>query len=663
MNPQHKFITKRVALFFRLLLILLPFLLIFSIEIILRLAGFNAGYGQIFQPYQYKAGHLTTNQEIGKFYFSGSGYGSLGTQEVFIARKPAQTIRIFTLGGSTAAGYPYLYSGTFSAFLEQRLQVAYPDYQVEVLNLGMTAVNSYTVRDFARECLRYNPDLIIVYAGHNEFYGALGSASAQASLFATNHPLTLAYLRLKRLKIYQAIQSLTRWVKSNQETDTHAGQGTLMARMAEEKSIALDSPLYHATKTIFEANLRDIARWADDRNVSVLFSTLVSNLRDQKPFVSIHSSAADTSGFALRWQRVKQLMLTSSYSSALDTLKKMITIDPGYALLHFYAGRCAELQEQYRIAARYYRCARDLDGLRFRATDEFNVVIRSVANRPGAFLCEMEVALEQHAVNGLIGKDLMLEHLHPNLEGYFRLGQILAESVIDQNILHQVIPQLPEAVALPDDDYFRDRMAVTALDRIIAAYRIKILTSGWPFRTGKRSFSAADINPANYTEELALAVLQKDSNYEKAHVALGEYYMKKNAPEKAIAEYQALATTFPFNESPYLLLGKLLVNSHQFDRAIPVLKHTILLTADPYSYKWLGTILINRNKAVEGIPYLEKAIALDPADGQAWYNLSGAYFLTGNNEQALKTITRLVQQQPEFPGAQAFYKQLLTTTE
>jgi len=657
-NPQHKFITKRVALFFRLLLILLPFLLIFSIEIILRLAGFNAGYGQIFQPYQYKAGHLTTNQEIGKFYFSGSGYGSLGTQEVFIARKPAQTIRIFTLGGSTAAGYPYIYSGTFSAFLEQRLQLAYPDYQIEVLNLGMTAINSYTVRDFARECLCYNPDLIIVYAGHNEFYGALGSASAQASLFGTNRPLTLAYLRLKRLKIYQAIQSLTRWVKPNQETDTHAGQGTLMARMAEEKSIALDSPLYHATKTIFEANLRDIARWANDRNVPVLLTTLVSNLRDQKPFVSIHSPAADTSGFALRWQRVKQLMLAVSYSSALDTLKKMIVIDPDYALLHFYAGRCAELQEQYRIAARYYRRARDLDGLRFRATDEFNDVIRSVANRPGTFLCEMEVALEQHAVNGLIGKDLMLEHLHPNLEGYFRLGQILEESVIGQNILRQVIPQLPEAVALPDDDYFRDRMAVTALDKKIAEFQTRILMSGWPFATDRRHLSLSDINPRNKLEEIARATLKKELNYWEAHQQMADYYIGKNQTSEAVAECRALVRAFPYHWKSHLLLGKFLVKSGQFDKALPVLKTVAAKTSEPFSQKWIGSILLNNGRVREAIPHLELALKLEPADHQCRYNLAGAYLLDRQIDKALTLLDYLLKQAPDYPGAQTLFEQI-----
>ena len=642
---------------FPILLIVFPILIILLLELGLRVFGF--GYDDdLFADYKELDGYLIPNPQVALRYFPPLSPTGFPSDDIFSIQKDENTIRIFTLGGSTTAGFPYFFNGSFVKHFEDRLTQTYPGSKFEVINLGMTAVNSYTVRDFAKECLLYDPDLIIVYAGHNEFYGVLGSASAQASVFGTNRLLTLAYLRLKRLKIYQAIQSLTRWVKSNQETDTHAGQGTLMARMAEEKSIALDSPLYHATKTIFEANLRDIARWADDRNVSVLFSTLVSNLRDQKPFVSIHSSAADTSGFALRWQRVKQLMLTSSYSSALDTLKKMITIDPGYALLHFYAGRCAELQEQYRIAARYYRRARDLDGLRFRATDEFNDVIRSVANRPGAFLCEMEVALEQHAVNGLIGKDLMLEHLHPNLEGYFRLGQILAESVIDQNILHQVIPQLPEAVALPDDDYFRDRIAVTALDKKIAELQTRILMSGWPFATDRRHLSLSDINPRNKLEEIARATLKKELNYWEAHQQMADYYIGKNQTSEAVAECRALIRAFPYHWKSHLLLGKFLVKSGQFDKALPVLKTVADKTSEPFSQKWIGSILLNNGRVREAIPHLELALKLEPADHQCRYNLAGAYLLDQQIDKALTLLDYLLEQAPDYPGAQTLFEQI-----
>ena len=655
MYKTSKPTIKTIKIIFLFLIILLPIFILIGLETILRLADFNQNYGRLFIPYEYRQDCFIVNGEIGKFYFTGSGYGSLGTQEVFLTPKPDNTIRIFTLGGSTTAGYPYLYSGTFAALLEQRLQKLSLENEIEVINLGMTAINSYTVRDFAHECLDYDPDLIIIYAGHNEFYGALGSASAQASVFGTNRTLTLAYLKLKRLKIYQAIQHLTGKLKSGLNSKNTASQGILMARMAREKAIPVSDPIYHNTKTVFQDNLQDIATWTRQQAVPLLLATLASNIRDQKPFVSIHTSGIDTTLFSVNLTQVKQAMLEEKYASALTRLEQLITADPEYALLHFYAGRCAELLNKYEIAARYYHRARNLDGLRFRASDEFNEIIRSIANQPGVYLCELESKLRQYTSHGLIGKELMLEHLHPNLEGYFRMGQILAETIIDLELLPEPVI---DPANIPNDDYFRQRIAVTELDLRIADYRIKMLTSGWPFSEGNRKFNTADIPQTTIMDRLAKKVILRNSNYEKAHVELAHHYIEIGRTDLAIEEYQALAATFPFNESPYQILGKLLVNIREFQEAIPYLHRSVFLINDAFSNKWLGSILMNQQKTRQGLPYLEEAVRLNPSDGQAHYNLSGAYLLTNNPDKALETINLLLERMPNFPGAREFQQRL-----
>ena len=79
-----------------------------------------------------------------------------------------KTFRIFCLGGSTATGYPYWYNASFSFFLKTRLKIIFPDKNIEVINLSMTAVNSFTVLDMVKELPEYEPDLILVYDGHNE---------------------------------------------------------------------------------------------------------------------------------------------------------------------------------------------------------------------------------------------------------------------------------------------------------------------------------------------------------------------------------------------------------------------------------------------------------------------------------------------------------------
>ena len=83
--------------------------------------------------------------------------------------KPKQTTRIFCLGGSTVQGRPYSIETSFTTWLRLTLESAQPERQWEVVNCGGISYASYRLRYVAREVLDYEPDLIIVYTGHNEF--------------------------------------------------------------------------------------------------------------------------------------------------------------------------------------------------------------------------------------------------------------------------------------------------------------------------------------------------------------------------------------------------------------------------------------------------------------------------------------------------------------
>ena len=49
----------------------------------------------------------------------------------------------------------------------------------------MSAVSSYTLLDFSDEIVDYQPDAILIYAGHNEYLGILGVGSVLAGGMAT----------------------------------------------------------------------------------------------------------------------------------------------------------------------------------------------------------------------------------------------------------------------------------------------------------------------------------------------------------------------------------------------------------------------------------------------------------------------------------------------
>ena len=47
----------------------------------------------------------------------------------------------------------------------------------EVINTGMTAINSHAILAIARDCVPFNGDIWIIYMGNNEVIGPFGAGS------------------------------------------------------------------------------------------------------------------------------------------------------------------------------------------------------------------------------------------------------------------------------------------------------------------------------------------------------------------------------------------------------------------------------------------------------------------------------------------------------
>ena len=89
--------------------------------------------------------------------------------ELFPATKGDRTSRVFCLGGSTVQGRPYGIATSFSTWLKLDLREASPGRDWEVVNCGGISYASYRLAPIMQELLGHDPDLFVIYAGHNEF--------------------------------------------------------------------------------------------------------------------------------------------------------------------------------------------------------------------------------------------------------------------------------------------------------------------------------------------------------------------------------------------------------------------------------------------------------------------------------------------------------------
>jgi len=87
----------------------------------------------------------------------------------FRAAKPADGFRVFVLGGSSAFGFPWGARVAFPRLLGDALRAAWPERSIEVVNAAAMSYGSHRLRILTHELLRYDPDLLILHEGHNEF--------------------------------------------------------------------------------------------------------------------------------------------------------------------------------------------------------------------------------------------------------------------------------------------------------------------------------------------------------------------------------------------------------------------------------------------------------------------------------------------------------------
>ncbi|MGC8845828.1 MAG: SGNH/GDSL hydrolase family protein, partial [Candidatus Hydrogenedens sp.] len=84
----------------------------------------------------------------------------------FLKNKPSGTLRIFFLGGSSV-NYVNYELPNLSERLEETLKPRYKE--VEIINCGGLSYGTHRLVLIAREIVNYNPDLVMIYSGHNEF--------------------------------------------------------------------------------------------------------------------------------------------------------------------------------------------------------------------------------------------------------------------------------------------------------------------------------------------------------------------------------------------------------------------------------------------------------------------------------------------------------------
>ncbi|HEX9654680.1 MAG TPA: hypothetical protein VGA99_13305, partial [bacterium] len=544
-----KILSKGKRIGFTLVVCVLPVFVLFLVEFGLRLANYG-GDLELFvrQRSSSSDDKYVLNANVTKRYFFQKGIKTPSpNSQIFSATKDSSTYRIFCLGASTTQGFPYPPSASYPAMLQKVLSTVNSSKNFEVINCGITAITSHSVLDMSREILAdYEPDLLVLYTGHNEFYGALGQAS-RLSLFQ-NRAMVRLFLELHDSRLFLLLRDVAvKFFGARLTRDSVIDHSTFMGTVARDVNIPRDGSLFRRTRDHFRDNLFEIIEEAGKHSTPVVVSTLVSSL-DFEPFGSLHSGSfvdADTA----RWQQTineaGELQMSGQFQEAAESYSQTLGMDSCYAPVHYQLAKCYQNLGRAELALQHFVLARDFDPVRFRAPSAFNDVIREAGEKYDIPVVDSEEEFAKASPGGLVGQNLILEHVHPNQLGYLRIAKAMARKMSE----HRILADGWDWTKDQSDSAYLSMSRLTALDREVVNYRIFRLTSHWPFHTAGDERPYARVGNER-TEEIARAlVADEDGSLVKAHLDLGLEFYDNNDLDGALAEYLAALEIEPACET------------------------------------------------------------------------------------------------------------------
>lgn len=460
--------------------------------------------------------------------------------------KAPDTYRIFVLGSSAAMGDPEP-SFSLARTLEAMLREAYPRIRFEVINAGVTAINSHVVRGIAADCARLEPDLFIVYEGHNEVIGPFGPAGVLAPFLRSETAIRLL-VWLKSLRLSQLVAALGRSASGTPGTPEEWGG----MQMFLDQQIPHGDPRLDFVRAHFRANLISIAESAHDAGARTLLCTVLTNQRDFAPFLSRHRSGLSTDDLA-RWNEhlrtAQSAERSGDLAAAESAYRAALTIDDEHAELVFRLGRLL-LRAGRRVEAQsFLQRALALDTLRFRADHTLNRVVRDLrgAGVPGLEVVDLATSLAARSEAGIPGNEFLYEHVHLTLRGTYEAARDLFTHVSADLARRQLIGvAIPPALSYDDA---RVRLGYTLHEQAMIALELLNRFRAPPF-TGQADHAfrveswqrVADRATALLAPSDALAALR--ASYQQALAAspddwilarnAGAMFVARQAPQEAL---------------------------------------------------------------------------------------------------------------------------------
>lgn len=578
--------------------------------------------------------------------------------------KPETQFRIFVLGGSAANGDPDSAYG-FCRQLEVLLNDHADGRTFQVVNAAITSMNSLVARSIAKDCMRHDPDLFILYMGNNEVVGPYGPPTLSKALYKHKAVIDTSVALKKDIRVGQFMKNVLQAVGSRNRS---AGAWQGMEAFLDSK-IPLDHPKLQSCYRHLKTNIADIVQAAHDVGARSLLCTVPTNIASCAPFASEHRpdlSDTDLAQWNTLYADARQLQLAGDHGSALEGFEKARVLDDRYADLAYCMGQCLLALNRPDEAKAYLLRARDLDVLRFRADTSINQSIRDQATAlafRGASLLDLTGALEQANQGRPLGTACMLDHVHLNVSGNFHAARAAMKSI------RSLFPAIGlKAATLPDDALYARCRARLLFDvqaeykQAMVMYQRKIRP---PFADQLDHDRELDAMRRELFERRRLAKQVKDveARYVQAVSAApedsflvrryGDFLLRHRRKSEAIELYESVYAGHRYDGSLRSALAKAYASMGGHDKAMKLL--TSDLGFEPHTeseaLKTLGTYYVKQRRYPDAFRVYTRLNEVVPGQEDTLINLASAASYRGDTARALAALTEALEINPKSVSA------------
>jgi tetratricopeptide (TPR) repeat protein len=636
----------------------IPLALFLALEGGLRLAGY--GRSASFLIPDDKPGYFRTNPDFASLFLPGN-FDLRALNLRVSAHKAPNTVRIVVLGESAAQGIP-VPSFAFAPQLRAQLRSRYPGKEFEVIDTGIVAINSHVVYQIAREMARFEPDLFLVYMGNNEVVGPYGPGCAYLSQMP---PLWVirASVFVRSTRTGQLLAALMARVSPRIGRAEWGGMS-----MFVNNAVAGDDPRLGAVYGNFAANLRGIVKSASDVGARTMLCTVVANLKDCPPLLSVHRPGLSPGELA-SWKTAFDAGLLAwrlgDTDRARPLIAKALRIDPEFADAHFIMGTFALQSGDTASARRSFVDALHWDALRFRPDHRINQVIREVAGQGGSVtLLDAALALgsDPASTGPISGRDILFEHVHFDWAGNYRLARLMAQSCAGA-----LLGSDPGSTGWLDLAACADALAYTPHERLPMLLRIDVLVRKPPFTNqlthvedearmareiDAASREARDPAVAAAAAQVATAALARDPGNPALAGILEGIDLDLGNLDGALALAVRAQGLLPRDFATAADEASILMRLGRFDEADTILREASRSGADLDNLAPVLADFWTRTKRLgDGKRFLDAAIARRPGDRRLRLVRAGLLRLSGDTAGAEREYRSLLGEDPTSEDA------------